>query len=296
MTPPNRFLAAFALILFSFAVPALADWEAVAPGVHYQRFNGDGMDIHVARIEIVRDELRIVASSETDRGTTVSRFAKRNNAVVAINADYFDEHMKPTGLAIGPCGPWPDTKDTARRAVAAFGPEQGEIFPEEEIMDVPEPWITAAVSGWPTVVRDCKALSDDELPGSKSFTRSRHPRTAIGFNRDRTRVYLVVADGRREGVAGLTLGELGEFMHEQLGVCFAINLDGGGSSTMWVNDRIVNRPSDGKERRVADHLAVVMADEVVDCDLPSEKLTVLKKARNAKATGRSPQSVAPRRE
>jgi len=67
---------------------------------------------------------------------------------------------------------------------------------------------------------------------------------------------LVVADGRREGVPGLTLPELAALLVE-VGACTAVNLDGGGSSALWLRDRIVNRPSDGVERKVANHLAVV---------------------------------------
>jgi exopolysaccharide biosynthesis protein len=45
------------------------------------------------------------------------------------------------------------------------------------------------------------------------------------------------------------------------GACTAVNLDGGGSSALWLGDRIVNRPSDGVERRVANHLGVVIPEE-----------------------------------
>jgi exopolysaccharide biosynthesis protein len=72
--------------------------------------------------------------------------------------------------------------------------------------------------------------------------------------------FLVVADGRREGVPGLTLPELARLM-DDLGACTAVNLDGGGSSAMWVRDRIVNQPSDLIERPVANHLAVVVVTE-----------------------------------
>ncbi len=87
-------------------------------------------------------------------------------------------------------------------------------------------------------------------------------------------MYLVVADGRREGVPGLTLPELAAFLHE-LGACVAMNLDGGGSSAMWVdaegerprelNGVIVNKVSDGVERNVGNHLAVVASRDYEGC-------------------------------
>jgi exopolysaccharide biosynthesis protein len=259
------------LILLFVATPLAAEWQRIASGVHYQRFREGRLDVHVARVDISRSDLRVVSTREEDRGRRVSDFAKRNKALVAINADYFDQNMRPIGLAIGPCGPWEDTKDTAREAVIAFGPRRAEVFPEKETMEEPEPWMSAAVSGWPTLVTKCRARTSKQLPGSDSFTRRRHPRTAIGFSKDGKRMYLVVADGRREKVPGMTLAELASWMREELAVCEAVNLDGGGSSAMWVKDKIVNNPSDGKERRVADHIAVVRTRNLVECDEEDEE-------------------------
>ncbi|HET8796541.1 MAG TPA: phosphodiester glycosidase family protein, partial [Thermoanaerobaculia bacterium] len=87
---------------------------------------------------------------------------------------------------------------------------------------------------------------------------------AAGLSSDGRTLYLVVADGRREGVPGLTLPELAAFLAE-LGACRAMNLDGGGSSALWLGDRIVNRPSDGAERNVGNHLAVVAAENFRGC-------------------------------
>jgi exopolysaccharide biosynthesis protein len=119
------------------------------------------------------------------------------------------------------------------------------------------------------LVKDCDPLSASELPGSDVFTRAPHPRTAVGLSRDRKTLYFVVADGRRTGVPGMTLAQLASFMAERLHVCSAINFDGGGSTAMWVGDHIVNRPSDGVERKVADHLAVVALADIPSCNEPS---------------------------
>ncbi len=78
----------------------------------------------------------------------------------------------------------------------------------------------------------------------------RHPRTAIGY--DDAYVYFVVCDGRDEGVSeGMSMAELGDFFKNTLGAEWAINQDGGGSSTMVVNGDVKNNPSDGSERAVA---------------------------------------------
>ena len=77
----------------------------------------------------------------------------------------------------------------------------------------------------------------------------RHPRTAIGFNSDSTRLYFVVVDGRHLTSVGVTLLEM-KGIFDALGAVNAVNLDGGGSSCILVNDEVMNHPSDGPVRAV----------------------------------------------
>lgn len=111
------------------------------------------------------------------------------------------------------------------------------------------------IGGGPRLVRDGKAAMEAEggnLNGS--FSSTLHPRTAVGFNGKK--VYLLVVDGRTPGYsAGMSLPELAAAMAD-LGCTDALNLDGGGSSTLWVRGSVVNRPSDGRERAVANGLLV----------------------------------------
>lgn len=259
--------AVFVLVIMS--APALfADWRTVAPGVDYQEFREQNIDIHVSRVDLTNDQIEVIASRESEKGTRVSDLAHLEHAVVAINGDYFDEKFNPIGMTVGPCGEWEDVKRTRREGVLVVGSHKGRITrpSETKLDDTPEEWVETAMSGWPSLIVDCDVLSPTELPGSDAFTRAPHPRTAVGLTADRKTLFLVVADGRRTGVPGLTLAQLGAFMHDRLNACSALNLDGGGSSAMWVSDRIVNRPADGVERRVGDHLAVVLKRDLVDCD------------------------------
>jgi exopolysaccharide biosynthesis protein len=261
-----RRVAMFCAALLLAATSVFADWTEVTRGVEYQRFQREGMDVHVTRVDLTNPEVMIVSTRESERGLTVSEYAKKTNALIAINADYFDKQMKPVGLAIGPCGVWEGTADTEREGVIAVGEGRAAIYAQKEVLAEPEEWMKTAVSGWPMLVKNCTPLTATELPGSDGFTRSPHPRTAVGVSEDGTTFYFVVADGRREGVPGLTLAKLARFMAEELGTCAAMNLDGGGSSAMWVTDAIVNKPSDGTERKVADHLAVIRAADYTGCD------------------------------
>jgi hypothetical protein len=84
------------------------------------------------------------------------------------------------------------------------------------------------------------------------------PRTAICFNDDF--VFFVVVDGRDSSSIGMNMQELGRFCKDELGAIWGTNQDGGGSSTMWVNGEIVNHPSDGGERAVANGMMMVVVE------------------------------------
>ena len=88
-----------------------------------------------------------------------------------------------------------------------------------------------------------------------------NPRTAIGFNKDNTEIILVTVDGRHRDYVGAKQTELAKIMIE-LGAYNAVNMDGGGSTTMAVdflrnaNVTVVNFPSDGRERKIASGVGV----------------------------------------
>ncbi len=111
------------------------------------------------------------------------------------------------------------------------------------------------LGGGPRIVRDGRVSVEAEGGTlGEAFARARHPRTAVGFNG--RKLYLLVVDGRQPGYsAGMTLPELSQAMVD-LGCTDAMNLDGGGSTTLWARGAVINRPSDGRERPVADGLLV----------------------------------------
>jgi exopolysaccharide biosynthesis protein len=88
------------------------------------------------------------------------------------------------------------------------------------------------------------------------FTHKRHPRTCVGITKDS--ILFVTIDGRAEHADGMSLYELQKYM-DDLGCIDAINLDGGGSTTMWTKEKgIVNNPSDKSgERPVANALLIL---------------------------------------
>src|SRR5690606_3591074 len=96
---------------------------------------------------------------------------------------------------------------------------------------------------------------------AESHSGRRHNRSAAGFSRDSTRIWLVAVDGRQpEFSRGATMAELAQIMRD-LGAWNAVNLDGGGSTTLVVRERMVNRHDTlGTRRAVANALLAVNGD------------------------------------
>jgi hypothetical protein len=123
--------------------------------------------------------------------------------------------------------------------------------------------LRTVVGGWPRIVRNGRSVAewaDIEEGTFPAFSRTRHPRTAGGISRDGNTLYLMTVDGRRESDGGMSLVELAHFMIG-LGAYDAMNFDGGGSTTMIVDGKVVNHPSDTTgERAVGSALLVVVGD------------------------------------
>jgi exopolysaccharide biosynthesis protein len=122
--------------------------------------------------------------------------------------------------------------------------------------------LRTVIGGWPRLIIDGKSVAEyaDIVEGTfPRFSAQRHPRTAIGFSRDSTTLFMVTVDGRRETDSGMSLVELAKLLLD-LGVYQGMNFDGGGSTTMVIEGKVVNRPSDSTgERAVGSGLLVVIA-------------------------------------
>jgi hypothetical protein len=109
-----------------------------------------------------------------------------------------------------------------------------------------------AVAGSPVLMKDGAIV----IKPCSAYVCRRHPRTGVGVTRS-GRIYMVVVDGRQRGSKGMTIVQFAR-LFKRLGVRSAVNLDGGGSSTMVVKNHIVNSPSDpGGQRAVASALLVI---------------------------------------
>lgn len=121
--------------------------------------------------------------------------------------------------------------------------------------------VMTAISGGNVLVRDGKK-QNVEVPATGAYKyrsmTERHPRTAIGAND--THFFLVQVDGRQPRLSvGMTLNELGAYM-AKLGCTLAMSLDGGASSTFWLEGKIMNSPCHGRERDIANGLVLLQKE------------------------------------
>jgi len=182
---------------------------------------------------------------------TTSDMAKNNNAVLAINGDYYGARQSGYVIRNGKL-----YRDTSGNRDALVIQKNGEFKfvseSETSASDLLQDGALQVFSFGPVLLNngEISVGENDEV----GMAMASNPRTAIGYLGNNHYVF-VVSDGRTSESAGLSLYELASFMKE-LGVKDAYNLDGGGSSTMVFKGEIINNPTtsgrSGEERDVSD--------------------------------------------
>ena len=116
------------------------------------------------------------------------------------------------------------------------------------------------IGGLPRLIQNGKRIvkfKNREGLSRKGFWKDRHPRTAIGIDHKNNYLYMVVVDGRQPDYSiGMKLKELGKYL-KKLGCDEALNFDGGGSSSMILNDVLMNQPSDKKGERNVSNIFLI---------------------------------------
>ena len=178
--------------------------------------------------------------------------AAENDAILAINGDYYGSQQK--GYVIRNGVLYRSTAVKGNRDLVIYEDGSFGIISEEDTSaeQLLADGAVQVLSFGPAIVEDGEVTVSSSYEVGKAMASN--PRTAIGIIDDLHYVF-VVSDGRTSESEGLSVRELAEFM-KSLGVKTAYNLDGGGSSTMWFNGSIVNKPtSNGRtisERSVSD--------------------------------------------
>jgi exopolysaccharide biosynthesis protein len=245
------------------AAPTLVTQSDPHPGIHSEVWadNAVPVTLHLVRIDLTSAEIALYATKQSQAGITTSAYAAQVSAQVAINGDSFAvANYVPRGLAMGDSDPWSNTADDGATAVMFFRRVGERTFVE---ISPPEEIVTTAmlpagtqgvISGRPLLVRsgvvEMPSCSDPVTVACQPA-----PRSAIGVSADGNRLWLVTVDGWQGTSIGMQARDVGAFLHAR-GADMAMALDSGSSSTLVIDGAVVNMPSDGVERPVANHLAI----------------------------------------
>ncbi len=210
--------------------------------------------IYVADVTVSSAEyLKTAFASDTygkNVTDTTSSIAKSNNAILAINGDYYG--VQQSGYVIRNGIVYRDTaKDSDILCIYANGTMEVVSDSEYTADELVKKGVWQAFTFGPALVENSTVTVGENDEVGRAMASN--PRTAIGMI-DTNHFVFVVSDGRTSESSGLSLYELGQFM-QKLGVKTAYNLDGGGSSTMYFNGQVVNNPTTNgriKERGVSD--------------------------------------------
>lgn len=245
-----------ALVLASPSARAADTKKAVADGVTMlTRTTATPNVIHALEVDLTAPGVHLGSTKSSERKRTTSSYAKLVGSAAAVNGDFFSYATYSTsGLAVGGGAQWAGTKDDGYNATLAFdNAKRIELMDGSKTVAFDATWMKGVVSGHPQVVNGGVAIASNSTAAA---CNTRNPRTAVGMSKDKSKLYVVVVDGRSTVSQGMTCTELGALM-KGLGADDAFNFDGGGSSTMYLRGTgVVNRPSDGAERVVANHLAI----------------------------------------
>jgi len=238
---------------------------------HFNRKNLFAANEHISFLEVKNSGRKAVFAmdAETEKLVATSEFGKRNAAIAAVNGNFFDvknggsvDYVRMDGKMVN-VNRLDKNDNRAFHQRAAVVIENGKI----EILkwDGTPDWEQRLIQK--NVLLNgplLKFKGADEQLDTAAFNRLRHPRTCLGI-KPNGRVILLTVDGRNDNSAGMNLFELTKIMR-WLGCTDAINFDGGGSTTLWVNgfphDGVVNFPTDNKkwdhegQRKVANVILV----------------------------------------
>ncbi len=240
--------------------------------VHYQTAMSEPVRAHILDVTGIGERYLFGVLGSYGALIPPTDFAEYSDALVVVNGGYFSTRPnRALGLVVahGKVLYPPHSGNHIRGAIGFYpqgilvdwiGPED---IQDNRIVSKKEHWNScyAALGAGPVLVKSGRSRVQNDEEGFNFVQRA--PRTAIGKTHDE-RVILMVIDGRQpDWSAGVTLGELAE-LFLALETKEALNLDGGGSSVMVIEEQIVNHPSDktllgafGQERPVANVVALL---------------------------------------
>ncbi|WP_315600694.1 phosphodiester glycosidase family protein [Abiotrophia defectiva] len=232
-------------------------YEDDSKAISIETYERNSTQIHVATVTIKGDASIKTALADETYGRNVkaktSTTAQSVNAVLAVNGDYYGARDAGYVIRNGQLLR-SDSQDANQEDLVVYRDGSFEIIREGDITahELLNKGAVQVLSFGPALIENSQVAVDSADEVGKAMASN--PRTAIGIIDDKHYV-LVVSDGRTDESKGLSLKELADFMKE-LKVTTAYNLDGGGSSTMYFNGQIINKPTTNghniEEREVSD--------------------------------------------
>ena len=213
--------------------------------------------VYIADITVSSAEYLKTALAQNTFGTNVtaktSITAANNNAILAVNGDYYGANS--TGYVIRNGVVYRDTvrEDSSNGDLAIYKDGSFKIIYEDEISaeQLVKDGVVNLLAFGPSLVENGEIVVNTNSEVGQSMASN--PRTAIGII-DENHYIIVVSDGRTSESQGLSLYQMAEVM-KSYGVKTAYNLDGGGSSTLFFNGQVINKPTTNgniSERAVSD--------------------------------------------
>lgn len=232
-------------------------YEDDTKAISIETYERNSTQIHVATVTIKGDASIKTALADETYGRNIkaktSTTAQSVNAVLAVNGDYYGARDAGYVIRNGQLLR-SDSQDANQEDLVIYQDGSFEIIREGDItaQELVDKGAVQVLSFGPALIENSQVAVDSSDEVGKAMASN--PRTAIGIIDDKHYV-LVVSDGRTDESKGLSLKELADFMKE-LKVTTAYNLDGGGSSTMYFNGQIINKPTTSghniEEREVSD--------------------------------------------
>lgn len=214
--------------------------------------------VYMADVTVNSSEYLKTAFAQNTYGNNVtaktSETAANNNAILAVNGDYYGANT--TGYVIRNGVVYRDTvrEDSSNGDLAIYKDGSFKIIYEDQVSadQLVKDGVVNLLAFGPSLVENGEIVVDTNSEVGQSM--SSNPRTAIGII-DENHYIIIVSDGRTSESEGLSLYQMAEVM-KSYGVKTAYNLDGGGSSTLYFNGQVINKPTTNgntiSERSVSD--------------------------------------------
>ena len=213
--------------------------------------------VYIADVTVSSSEYLKTAFAQNTYGNNVtaktSETAASNNAILAVNGDYYGANT--TGYVIRNGVVYRDTvrEDSSNGDLAIYKDGSFKIIYEDQVSadQLIKDGVVNLLAFGPSLVENGEIVVDTKSEVGQSMASN--PRTAIGII-DENHYIIIVSDGRTSESQGLSLYEMAEVM-KSYGIKTAYNLDGGGSSTMYFNGQVINKPTTNgniSERAVSD--------------------------------------------